>query len=43
MLHVSCANAKNLVLVKHFVGGEYIKYQLSLYEFFSITAFIQFP
>ena len=23
MLHVSCANAKNLALVKHFVGGEY--------------------
>ena len=36
----SRANSKNLVLVKHFVGG--IKYQLPLHEFFSSTTFMKF-
>ena len=28
----SCANSKNLVHVKHFVGGKSIQYQLPLHE-----------
>jgi len=31
----SCANSKNLVLVKHFVGGKFVQYQLPLHESFT--------